>query len=204
MGAKLNASHVPYREWGTVYSVGMGSRKVIVALGALAALSVATGGCRLGGSMSTETALNQLRAENAALKEKAARAEGEAAELRAKLEGSRKEIATLPVCTRIEIGDLSGPSKDGTTVDLLVKTLDGRGRFVPVAAEISAGVTKGPLRALRFDADQVREMYRSGVMGTYYLVQFPASRWAPGDVIAVEVKDLVTGKKHEADWKLEK
>lgn len=201
MGAELNASHVPYREWGAVYSVGMGSRKVIMELGALAAMGVAIGGCRLGGSVSTETALNQLRAENAELKTKVAKAEGEAAELRSKLEVRNETTLprTLPVCVGIEIGGLSSWSKDREHFELLVQTLDGRGRFVPVAAEITVTSEGSPFVPVKLGADAVREAYRSGVMGTYYLVRVP--RIQVGKVMKVELVDEVTGKKHEAEWR---
>lgn len=172
--------------------------KAVTALGV--ALCVGMGGCRLGGSVSTETALNQLRAENAELKEKVAKAEGEAAELRAKLDASGKGAsAALPVCTRIEIGGLSGWSKDGERLELLVQTLDGRGRFVPVAAKIKVTSEGSPFASLRYGPDEVREMYRSGVMGTYYLVSVP--RLQAGEVVTVEVKDEVTGLMHMAEWR---
>lgn len=203
-----------------VYTLAMKRTALkVVLVCAMAAIPFAgVSGCRLGGSVSTETALNQLRQENAALKEKATRAEGEAAELRIKLDAKRGNTVspptspptspqilppTLPVCTRIEIGGLSGWSKDGQSLELLVQTLDGRGRFVPVAATITVGVGKGLLPPLKFEPSAVREMYRSGVMGTYYLVAFPASRWAAGDVVTVEVLDEVTGQTHRAEWKPE-
>jgi hypothetical protein len=185
----------------------MTARWALLVMGMAAAMLslAALGGCRLGGSVSTETALNALRRENADLKDKVAKAEGEAAELRAKLEttgGTRAALPpTLPVCTQIEIGGLSGWSKDGQSLELLVQTLDGRRRFVPVAASIKVTSEGSPFASLRFSPDQVRELYRSGVMGTYYLVSVP--RLQVGEVVTVEVLDEVTGQTHKAEWKQE-
>jgi hypothetical protein len=172
----------------------------------LVAGAMAMSGCRLGGSVSTETALNQLRAEQVELKGRLAAAEGEKAELQAKLaralEGKgvdAEAAAALPVCTRVEIGGLSGVNRAGD-VELLVKTLDGRERFVQMAATMTVSVGKGVLPPLRFTPLQVREMYRSGVMGTYYLVTVPGSRWAAGDVVTVEVEDHATGRRHVGSW----
>lgn len=176
---------------------------LVLAILAMAGL----GGCRLGGSVSTETALNQLRSENAELKAKLAAVQGERTELLTKLERLQQgksgvdteALAALPVCTHVDIGSLSGPREDGT-LDLLVRTLDGRDRFVQVAATMTAGVSRGPIPPLRFEPAAVREMYRSGALGTYYLLEFPASRWAPGDLIVVDVLDHATGQSHRVEY----
>jgi hypothetical protein len=41
-------------------------------------------------------------------------------------------------------------------------------------------------------------MYRSGLLGTYYLVTVPRSQ--VGDVVRVDLVDEVTGKSHVAAW----
>lgn len=200
-------------------------------------------GVRVGGTMRPDAALNELRAENFELR-------AERDRLRGELETSRMEAAALgrrlsatkanvpgvgpgdvPALARVEIDGLSGwvdGDRDGRaeTMRVYVRTLDQRGRFLPVAGRAVVRVAEVPAQAgaeARVLTERVVEggawesCYRSGLTGMHYTVEVavkdersgaeaPGSPGSPGTpglvrggvVVRVTVLDAATGVEASA------
>ncbi len=155
--------------------------------------------CTVGGQRSTSAENERLRRQIMELETQSAAFKGERDELAIKLRESlsagslpaAEAIQALPIATRIEIDSMSGfdpadPATPATHVVFAVRPLDGRGRFVQVAgqltiealalpASISADATGEPSRlaVVTIPPLQLREAYREGLGGARYEVMIP-------------------------------
>jgi outer membrane murein-binding lipoprotein Lpp len=136
-------------------------------------------------------------------------------------------LALLPVASSIEIDSRSAfrPASDGgpAAYEVLVKPLDGRRRFVQGVGVMRATVTPGTnaaheeakgtrwatgmadAPAVELAPEQLREAYRSGFLGTYYLLRIPvtAAVAPPSPVtITVSFDDALTGQHHQTSRSL--
>jgi outer membrane murein-binding lipoprotein Lpp len=168
-------------------------------VGAVTACVLLIAGCsaRVGATKSLEKSANDLRAENAALRSQVASLEGALAEARAGMGAgaaerggamdAREVAEATPRVVALRIDSLSGlDTRPGrpAMVSVYVRTLDGRERFVPAvgtltvdvfgAGERGGEVSGEPLLTSTLTPKQLREAYRSGLTGTYYLVEMAA------------------------------
>ena len=181
-------------------------------------LALPLGACRLGGSRSVEAENDRLRRETAEQRARLAALEGELRELRARLASSPAAgpaAPTLPVATSVEVGRFSGllpasgqaPTAPRLRVEFM--PLDGRGRFVQIAAgaeiEIlqASGGTDTPaassgavLARVSLSPDEVREAYRSTFVGTFYehVLDLPTPTPTGPVTIRVTLHDGLTGQ----------
>ncbi len=147
-----------------------------------------------------ESQLATQQSELAELRAKLAQASAaQSAEL------SPEELAAIPTPVGLTIDARSGLSRDGTELEVLVTPVDGRQRFVQVAGtlavqvfaiaqqveqageqsgEQAGGVDGGvaqpaeptaPLWSRQLSPSALRDAYRSGFLGTHYLVAIPLS-----------------------------
>jgi hypothetical protein len=181
-------------------------------------------GCRIGGG-SIEAENDRLRRERHDLIERIADLQAERDELRAKVHelGLRQDptlpdeaLDALPRVAAIEIDSLSGlvparPDADAHSVRLYIRTLDGRRRFTQAVGTLRVscellpppGHDSPPRTANRtLTPAQVREAYRSGLVGTHYTVELPLA--IPAEerrgtlVLRAELHDALTGTLHRA------
>lgn len=121
----------------------------------------------------------------------------------------------LPRCAGIEFGLLSGagdadnlPGFD--VLDIYIVPRDGRGRFVQIVgtlevrADLLPGISEEArfLGSARLGPDELREAYRSGLMGTHYTVRMPLDpvidEKAGSIALSAELTDALTGRVHAA------
>lgn len=183
----------------------------------VAALCVVLGtlaGCRI----AAPTAADDVRRENAALKERVSLLEARTSELEAKLaakaaNADAAEIAkATPAVAGIEIDWYSGfsqpdPAGKPRRFIVYVKPFDGRKRFVQAVGTllIEARAKDGTVIASRsLSVAELREAYQSQVTGTYYAVEAEVPENRVGDVVSVRavLHDLLTGARHEATREL--
>ncbi|MBX3380544.1 MAG: hypothetical protein KF805_10650 [Phycisphaeraceae bacterium] len=132
-----------------------------------------------------------------------------------------------PRVASIEIDFLSGPTADSSappqsdrnrTVAVYIKPLDGRGRFIQATGTLTVEVSRlasliqddqsastAPARLLgskSLEPLQLRDAYRSGFTGTYYMVELPvpaAELQPPGQILLrARFSDAITGASFEA------
>ncbi|MBL0927457.1 MAG: hypothetical protein IBJ11_07375 [Phycisphaerales bacterium] len=139
-------------------------------------------------------------------------------ELSAKLEAARGPaadvIAALPRCAGIRIDNLTGlADRDGApgfeALDVYVRPIDGRERFVQIAGRLAvqavllprpgdAGGQPRTLASRTLTPGEVREAYRSSVLGTHYAVEMkidPPLEAGHGPVaVTVAFDDGLTGQ----------
>jgi len=140
------------------------------------------------------------------------------------------EVAeATPRVAGIEIDFLSGPAADSSsppqsdrnrTVAVYVKPLDGRGRFIQATGKLTVEVSRltsltsagaeeigndSPARLLgskSLEPLQLRDAYRAGFTGTYYVVELPvpASELQPPGQLLLRARfaDAITGASFEA------
>lgn len=152
---------------------------------------------------------NEARAQRELALSKLAATEGDAASA---------VVRAMPAVSGLVIGRLSGPVAefDPSVVDaveVFVRPLDGRQRFVQVAGTLTveavrlgvAGGTEMPeaLGSVTLSPEELREAYRSSPLGTHYAVRVPVSPGrrsaALGRVaITVVLEDVITGQRHVA------
>lgn len=197
-------------------------------------------GCktRIGGGGGSDTGLLRARADDLArqvetLTLRANEAEANALRVNAAL--SADVVAAIPNLAVIEIDKLSGPSaSDTTSFPVFVRTLDARRRFIQVVGTLTvrawaypsgtfAAAGSKPIAVASVDIAvpakltplELREAYRSGVMGTHYRVELAviglqklrngqANGQISGQdiVISVAFTDALTGKTYEANRKI--
>jgi hypothetical protein len=139
-----------------------------------------------------ESQLATQQSELAELRAKLAQASAaQSAEL------SPEELAAIPTPVGLTIDARSGLSRDGTELEVLVTPVDGRQRFVQVAGtlavqvfaiaqqvegtgEVDGGAAQpaeptAPLWSRQLSPSALRDAYRSGFLGTHYLVAIPLS-----------------------------
>lgn len=197
-------------------------------LAAVAGVLFALPGCRVGGGRDVEKVNDELRRENLDLKQQVETLTRDRDDLRAKLAdeaqarlGALKPevLEALPVCAGLEIEKLSGlgpaeRSAAATGVVVYLRPFDGRDRVVQVVGTVDveatwlpggAGKGEAPrtIARARLEPAQLREAYRSGLMGSGYTVELPleapiAAR-AGTLVIRAEFADALTGKVWKAE-----
>jgi len=188
-------------------------------------------GCRIGGSSGVSAENDRLRAEVVDLSDRIKLLEGERDELKVKVAElaearamtmPQEVLEALPRATTISIDGLSGftptdPSAPATGVVAYFTPKDGRGRFVQVAgtikvealvaaAEIGAGSEPRLVGSVSLNPAQVRDAYRSGLLGTHYTVEFPMQEAVargpaegPTLILRAEFMDGLTGQVHRAE-----
>lgn len=144
--------------------------------------------------------------------------------------GKSTEVAeATPRVASIEIDFLSGPTADSSapaqsdrkrTVAVYIKPLDGRGRFIQATGTLTVEVSRltalAPIGSEAPSADsparllagrtleplQLRDAYRAGFTGTYYVVDvaIPASDLQPPGQLLLRARfaDAITGASFEA------
>ncbi|MDX2149027.1 MAG: hypothetical protein SFZ23_16055 [Planctomycetota bacterium] len=179
----------------------------------LAIVVTSLAGCsaRIGGSEGLDKVADELRAENAALKAREREQTLQIEELRTKLaEATRSQGAErlqAPALAALEIDSLSGSNlrenSDATSVVAYVRTLDGRGRFLPASGTMLIRVLDaggGDVASASFDPEAVRNAYRSSFAGTHYTfeVDLPAGAAARAATLDVRLTDGVSGREFAA------
>lgn len=199
-----------------------------LALAAGVFLALAGGGCRVGGNRDVEKVNDELRRENLDLKKQIETLTRDRDDLRAKLaEESQARLGALkpevlealPVCAGLEIEKLSGlePAErtvPATGVVAYLRPVDARGRVVQIvgtmdveATWLAGGAGKGEsprtIARARLSPAELREAYRSGMMGSGYTVELPLDQpiadRAGTLVIRAEFADALTGKVWKAE-----
>ena len=155
----------------------------------LAACSV-----RFGGSKSVDKTLADLRTENKHLKSQLADAQGQLQELAARTNAgetspfSAGEIAlATPEVVSVAFASSAGIDKrDPANPKLVldVVTLDGRSRFTQAVGQlrVTASTQDRQLADITLSPTQLREAYRSSVLGTRYALEVAL----PPEVLAVK------------------
>lgn len=142
-------------------------------------------------------------------------AEAERVRLATGGELSAEVAAALPRCAGVEIDRLSGPTPAFDAVEVYVRPFDGRRRFVQVVGRLRVRADAVPsawsesampprmLGQAELGPGELREAYRSSVMGTHYAVRVPveAGAWpTEGSVaVSVELLDALSGRVHRAE-----
>jgi hypothetical protein len=178
--------------------------RVPVATAALSLFILAAPGCRVGGERSTSAENDRLRREVITLQERIRHLEGRERELSIQLAKSSASLAAAssadlqdatPIVTTIEIDSLSGftpadPSLPASKVVWYISPLDGRGRFVqavgPLSVEallidstVGADSSGAIIASATLSPRELRDAYRSGLMGTHYTVELPLAKPIP-------------------------
>lgn len=153
----------------------------ILALAALPACSI-----HAGGKEDPAKVADQLRTQLAESQAQLAQRDQQIAELTKKLEKEQAtvltpdESAALPTIASVAIDARSGIARSEREFEVLVQTTDGRGRFMQVAGSlvvtaraVGAPANDAPLYTKQFGPLAVRDAYRSGFMGTHYIIDVP-------------------------------
>lgn len=176
---------------------------------ALCLLALLTG-CGFGGPRNFENENDRLRAENLELQRQVETLEtrldhrlGEVKSLRHELADRRRvpidAEVEVPRLASVKLGRYSGPIDDDDdgrddAVVAYVRTLDQKGRFLPVAAEASLAVVVidadeavvDVLATADFDFEAFDAAFRSGLTGTHHTLRVPlpgsAARPLPEEV----------------------
>ena len=188
-------------------------------------------GCRTGGESTGDVLRRQnleLQAQVAQLQKDANELRAKIAEL-AGASGSKSAEVTeaTPRVASIEIDFLSGPTQDSSApprsdrnreVAIYIKPLDGRGRFIQATGTLTVEVSRlvslsasdhaagdAPARLLAsksLDPIQLRDAYRAGFTGTYYVVTLPvpaSDLQPPGQILLrARFSDAITGASFDA------
>lgn len=202
----------------------MGHRTGAISALTLALLLATLAGCRtrLGGGDAAEVSslakrVTELERE---VQLQTLRADEAEAKLAANPRISDPITRATPVLAGIEIDRLSGPTPaDAASFPVFIRTLDGRGRFIQVVGQleveafVASDATNAPpvrVGSATLGPLDVREAYRSGVMGTHYRVeiaadpQFLSAPTFRGGLsrydlrIVARFDDALTSRRHEA------
>jgi len=180
-------------------------------------------GCSSGKRVAAEN--DRLRAEAIDLTVKVTELENRNQELVAQLKlasagepqpsADPEVLANTPVVTSLKLGKLShviDENQDGTPEKLIlyVEPFDGRGRFTQMVGSIAVTAAMLPIEGAsvtigqgRFTPTQVRDAYRSSMMGTHYTFEVPIQvtlppaekgKPAPTATVRVELSDGLTGQ----------
>ena len=168
-----------------------------------------TSGClraRLGGKPNADDALRQenlqLKKLVAEMEQKLALRSGELESLRQQLERGPQPMAGAepPVLAQIAFGRYtaaldSDRSGGDDLIRVYVRTLDQRGRMLPVAGRatlqavfIEPGRDPGLIAKRDFDPSEWDAAYRSGLSGTHYTLELPLPEDLPDGVAEATVK----------------
>lgn len=184
-------------------------------------ICIAIAGCRAKGRWSEADELrSQLDAANSRLAAVTAERDEARAKLaeaeRVRLGGAdlaRDAAESLPRCAGVEIDRLTGLDRTGAYVDIYLKPFDGRRRFIQIVGSVNVRIDSLPPAASPPDAPRtlasavfgpadLREAYRSSMMGTHYTLRLPlAQQPGKGERLAVTVEflDALTGAIHRAE-----
>ncbi len=191
------------------------SRAALIGL-ALAAMLVGAWGCspRVGGSMSPDDALNDLRRENLQLKDQIAQMERKIDLRIAEIDSLKQELnagdgaaagaRNRPRPVALKFARYTGGidvDNDGRDdlIRIYLQPVDQQGRVLPVAAEVTvtlAQISDGHARVLTTKSWTSAELdgaYRSGLTGTYYTLETPLPADVPRDVDLIAKATLVEG-----------
>lgn len=197
----------------------------------LAALAFFLVGCRTGGESAGDVLRKQnleLQAQVAQLQKDASELRAKIAELSGASGAKSVQVTeATPRVASIEIDFLSGPTQDSSApprsdrdrvVAIYIKPLDGRGRFIQATGTLTVevsrlvslnpsvqGVGDAPARLLAsqsLDPLQLRDAYRAGFTGTYYVVELPvpaSDLQPPGQILLrARFSDGITGASFDA------
>lgn len=196
-----------------------------------AAFAFFLAGCRTGGESTGDLLRKQnleLQAQVAQLQKDASELRAKIAELSGASGAKSVQVTeATPRVASIEIDFLSGPTQDSSApprsdrdriVAIYIKPLDGRGRFVQATGTLTVevsrlvslnpsvqGVGDAPARLLAsqsLDPLQLRDAYRAGFTGTYYVVELPvpaSDLQPPGQILLrAHFSDGITGASFDA------
>jgi hypothetical protein len=166
---------------------------MLVRIGIIALTALVLTGC--GGASRSAAENDRLRLRVIELEEEIEDLQGRTEELEAALEESRTEpgdpdpevVAATPRPVKLSLGRLS--HADDTDGDgrpdilvVLIEPADGLGRFIQLVGVLSVHACRMPthedcttLGRTTLDPDDLREAYRSTVLGTHYSVRVPVS-----------------------------
>lgn len=191
----------------------------LVVAAIVAAAGVGSAGCapaRVGGTMSPDAVIEELRQEKLALtrdlqaaRESLALRDRQVAALQQRLATTRPAVegvaaGDLPHLADVELDPLSGAVTDSAgkvAMRLYVRTLDQHGRFLVVAGKAEAQAVairpgRPPLVVAqrRFRPADLHAAYRTGLTGTHYTLELPLAGAGEGaePVKEVTVKIVVT------------
>ena len=201
----------------------MDGQSRMAALIAVMAVILIAGGCASGSRIAAEN--DRLRAEAIDLTAKVSELESRNQELAAQLKvaaatqpqasADPEVLANTPFVASITLGKLShavDEDQDGTPEKLVlyVESHDGRGRFTQMVGSIAVTAallqTEGDALTIgqgRFTPTQVRDAYRSSMMGTHYTFEVPIQvtlppiekgKPTPNATVHVELADGLTGQ----------
>jgi len=171
-----------------------------------------------------------LRAENQQLRDQSERLSLQVKELESKLAESRRgsrpdapttssEVeAAMPRIASVQIEGAtevvrSGGAAEEAVLRLWILPRDGRGRFLQIVGRLSVGVASlradaPPVEVARasFDPVQVRDAWRSGLMGSHYAFEVPL-RLPPSSLggpitVSIRFDDAQTGRVFEDERRL--
>lgn len=172
----------------------------------------------------------ELQSQVAQLEKDASELRAKIAEMVGLKSGTAKSaevVEATPRVASIEIDFLSGPTADSSsppqsdrnrTVAIYIKPLDGRGRFIQATGTLTVEVSRlislesdgqassdAPAKMLAgrtLEPLQLRDAYRAGFTGTYYVVELPvpASDLQPPGQILLRARfaDAITGASFDA------
>ncbi len=197
---------------------------LVAGFGAAALACAAMTACRAGGGASVEKVNDRLRGQVLDLEARVATLEGLNAELGAKLAESERVRAgalptdvleSIPRCVGISLGSLSGyePARRGKPAKLIVdiQPVDAHGRFVQIVGTltvearvlppIGSGEGQGFSARAELRPAEVRDAYRSGLLGPRYTVELVAPEAAPPGTVVMRARfaDALAGRVHEAE-----
>lgn len=164
---------------------------------------------RVGGSEGLDKVADDLRAENAALRDELEQTKLQVSALQSQL-AARPGVASLPALAGIAIDSLSGPSRDKAEFNVSISTMDGSRRFVPFSGALKVEILAAdaqdqaaPLAERSLEGQAVADAYRSSFMGTHYRVDVPlpeSIRSAKALRVRATATDASTGRDFTADW----
>lgn len=180
---------------------------------ALLALLLVTG-CKA--KVLTPTAADEFRREVAQLKAELAEANRQVGELRSALAerpGTIADPAAAPFVPRLAEVTLGGhtglePVEGGCVLRAYMQPADGRGRFLQVTGTatvtlvmVKEGCEAQAAACRTFSPEEVRDAWRSGLMGAHYTFEIPVQDRAAceaGGIVRLGFVDALTGEVYEA------
>lgn len=178
----------------------------------LTVAGLTSAGCKVGGPgkadpqlaelVALRTKTKALEAENAELRQQVARGAESAGR-------SADEALAEPAAVGIEIDSYTGWIKDAPadkpTLRVFLTTRDGRGRTVQLTGTLTVEVRSAEgtvLASKTLKPIELRDAYRSGLMGPFYVVEIPATR-AAGLAVRASFADARTNLTLESSKPLD-
>jgi len=172
------------------------------------------------GRKSFKNANDELRAERQQLQQRVTELEtqlehrlGEIASLRARLDADAAQLpgGEPPLLSTVKFDRYTGPvDTDGDGRDdvirLYVRTLDQRGRMLPVAARavvqmvrITPGTDPATYLERAWEPAEFDAAYRTGFTGTHYTLELPLDGAAPNELTVKLTLTAAAGETHTAE-----